>query len=731
MMSVEDFKSTFFGEANDIDYEAIEGGQHQELGVWLSGWVERLEDRRITFLPRTHSGQLYWYGLAFDEPGRHTLTNRVRAWLGPSFTDYHGQPFDTPSDRLEEHVNSLTDSNWLRLQVADEDKHDVRTSLGMMRDIVDRKPQRVTEEALPAGRLLRDFEWSLRRKDEEVSAELLDALEASGHLDAMNLSYLKVQRLHELAFPEDLLGLPDLPHVVASRRPRLVTQAITESLYATRLHHLIQGQDFDAALRIFTDGIAGRFNALFGSLPARPSTPELHMQLLWALVSPPKPALLQEILAADPSPTDSDSFRAWATAQIPQLEEPLGTLTVAEEAIREGAFHTALRHLRETTNGLRHAQLAVHCAYELGSQEAAAFALATLDDLEAEQKRELRESRTVRHWIDDVSKSLRTATSWAEVVVGITSGEITPEHIEEIQEAALDWDPMHIATDQEQIVNALLSDRSRASEATLRALLPALVRSIERIPLPSSDPRIRPVLSAIAVSLLLADTRSEGDLETLLDIVGVLLDGASEGEYAQLIDDVCQTWEDEQSRRRFGWLLDICELVAGHPVRDRGALDKLLERLNAGLSRWYDQLPRGEMRVALRVLDEFDTAPDAAMPEVETTADAATIEVSIENVGIYTLSPGVGARAKGLIETLYPSIDVRLNSDKVSTDRLTAMAQEVDVLLVVTRSATHAATDALKSARPEGKDLLYVRGKGSTSILQALETYIERQQPKR
>jgi hypothetical protein len=90
-------------------------------------------------------------------------------------------------------------------------------------------------------------------------------------------------------------------------------------------------------------------------------------------------------------------------------------------------------------------------------------------------------------------------------------------------------------------------------------------------------------------------------------------------------------------------------------------------------------------------------------------------------VGIYTLTEAVGLRAKALIERQFAGARVRLNHDLVGNPRLESLAKESDFMLVVAKSAKHAATDFIKQKRPRGKsDLIYPSGKGSSSIMTAL-----------
>lgn len=63
------------------------------------------------------------------------------------------------------------------------------------------------------------------------------------------------------------------------------------------------------------------------------------------------------------------------------------------------------------------------------------------------------------------------------------------------------------------------------------------------------------------------------------------------------------------------------------------------------------------------------------------------------------------------------------NSDTVATASLTSLAARVDVLVVDTWHAAHAATNAIDSVRPRDKQV-FPSGRGVSAFLQALERVV-------
>jgi hypothetical protein len=93
-------------------------------------------------------------------------------------------------------------------------------------------------------------------------------------------------------------------------------------------------------------------------------------------------------------------------------------------------------------------------------------------------------------------------------------------------------------------------------------------------------------------------------------------------------------------------------------------------------------------------------------------------------VAIYSLMESAARRAASIIERRHPGIRVETLSAKVATDSLRSAAQSADLLVIADKAATHAATDALKATRG-GRVIAYARGKGTASLVEAIESGLQ------
>ena len=272
----------------------------------------------------------------------------------------------------------------------------------------------------------------------------------------------------------------------------------------------------------------------------------------------------------------------------------------------------------------------------------------------------------------------------------------------------------------------LLGKRTPHTDVLLRSVLPALVETLTAQSRATQEQTTRTILTAIFFVLRLADGRSPGDLESLLDLTDYLIVSASAEEYRQLVSDLIEVWEEEESAKRLPWLMDVAEIVAGHPRRNPGTTAAFATSFETAVRRRRDQMTAVQLEIAVRVLEDLEIDAGGLIPEATERASPdvrSLAAVPASKVGLYTLTPGVGERVVRVLSERAPALDVRVNSDTHSTDQLVSLAREADVFIVVTRSATHSATDAIQSTRPGGLPLLRASGKGSTSVLAVLEDY--------
>jgi hypothetical protein len=77
------------------------------------------------------------------------------------------------------------------------------------------------------------------------------------------------------------------------------------------------------------------------------------------------------------------------------------------------------------------------------------------------------------------------------------------------------------------------------------------------------------------------------------------------------------------------------------------------------------------------------------------------------------------------IQERWPGVKVKTSAEADNSKLLTSLAQSVDVMLVQTSHAKHAATAAIEMAIADSSRLVLVNGRGASSLMRALLAWAE------
>ena len=95
-------------------------------------------------------------------------------------------------------------------------------------------------------------------------------------------------------------------------------------------------------------------------------------------------------------------------------------------------------------------------------------------------------------------------------------------------------------------------------------------------------------------------------------------------------------------------------------------------------------------------------------------------------IGIYTLHQSSALRARELLLARNPQLDIRICTDTVMTASAKALAQNADLVVLVTTAVTHNLVYSIRSYFKENATT-YPQSSGSSSIIRAIEEYAYKQ----
>ena len=256
---------------------------------------------------------------------------------------------------------------------------------------------------------------------------------------------------------------------------------------------------------------------------------------------------------------------------------------------------------------------------------------------------------------------------------------------------------------------------------TIQPALPHLVGALQRDP-HYPRPALRDLYRSLTRCVALADSPGDADFAAYTDLLGAVLRGAVDAaDYDTLVDEGLSLWDRAGSPRRLDWFLDTLEVLAVHAAPNEAARTRALIGAAGAFTRYRDRASDDQLDLLLSLATEVgapDAVADLVLEPAEERDDNPYAPLAGLRIGVYTLEQGAAARVRDTITRRCPDARIDMAHDMVCTDSLKALARNVDLFVVATGSATHAATDCI-AQHHSGKPI-YPAGKGSASILTAI-----------
>jgi hypothetical protein len=597
---------------------------------------------------------------------------------------------------------------------------------------------------------MRDFQISLAAGAVGEARIALDELRRLRRLDAVNLEFLQV-RLHAEA--EDwaaILAMDSLSDILNARRTTAVTRALISAVYRQEIARFETAGDARAALSHFRSNVWPLYAPLYESRRGLVEPDVVKSFMLAAIVDRPvRVAQAQELLdIGELGALDEQWLESLWVVSPPAggLEGPEAgarALLLARENLDNRRYDDAVRLLsiqkpsRQVVGGL------LECAYELRTNASEAIALDAYARLTKSDQDALNASRRYNHFLLEIGVGSALAVQaslppqdwvgWLERCLGRETDETVlltwaNRGAEEWPIAPLAADTAKMAMFQSCLRRALDEDGARN---VLLRVLPDLLSAFQADP-GFPRPVFRSTYQALAEMLVLGTdgVASPAVLDAYVGLLQALLEsGPSEDEYEDLLDGLEVLWGDGSAKTLPAAVdgVDVfmtypCpKALAGHRA---AAAARVLQ--TASLMRSNGRVDEASWNLAEVIADELGLHALLPSERGDDAREACSTDEQANDwqhlgglVAVYTLSKQVGVRARQVLQIVAPQCTVKTNSDEVGTDALRDLAQKADHFVMITRSAKHAATDCIRSARGS-RPIIVPEGKGMSSILRSL-----------
>lgn len=758
-----DFLSRFFGPGNKLRWDAFcNGSMAEKTRQKLRPFIDDLrQPGKSTLLPHvseTSPAFITWYGLAGDARQARALKEQLMAFVGPTWTDFAGQQATLDDrDPIEATVKQHFAPHAFRLQVLQsEDFEEVHQQIERLRDLRDRHPGRTSQLVRPVGRILRDLEMAILVRNETTARECLDSLRLRGRLSAHNLTFLNVRILAAFERWSELRTLPTYRPLLDNRRPARVTEALVQCVYD---EHFAK---FESEGNV-ADGIATFMEkeSSFGTLfRTRGPLNEPVVVKAWLLRAVARGdyeqtlSLLKEISGDHPD-------RRWAESVAGHLKpvspkhvpaEPVAApsqsaIDQARHALASDNFDAAFEFLLQCEPTVDVIRQLIICADEINTLTTTRQALAVIEAASTEVREQALSRRAIaRAWeqlaklvSDDLtpSESIEIPDNWLGWLHLLSTKGPWPNSVEIAQQGCLEWsiDPLRSNPSSiEQIAEQLIASRSRDATAIVRTILPDLIGSF--LPADGAIREFKPIYRALIELLIYDDIIGADDLTAVEQLLEAILTiapshDANNSDFAFAVEVTKYLWEAVAAARHLDWALSMLDLLIDTGTHQHANLSPVLAAIANSSRAWIRRVSEDQWSLlellatdlGLGVLLEGIPQNSDPAPSVEATSIRDALKG--KSIAVYSLTERIARRFGQLAEQAFDGIKIHYIHDKALTDRMKSLAQSVDIFIVNTWDAKHAATNGIRHHRPNQMAVLEPQSKSATALFKTLTLTIK------
>lgn len=741
-LGVEAFLQAFFGTGNDLDPSKPELTNH--LAPWMAR-VRRGSERIL--LPRLsgNPATVTWYALCRSAQDARAFREDLLAAVGPSYTDFQGVAARLdPADPVDGAVLAFSGPQAFKLRVVDPDlRRPCNHALERMLRLHESRPSGRSNRLRSRGRVLMDFRLALRQRDFDAADAALVELREFGHLDAWNLIFLRIQRWEASEDWEAILEKLDEGSLIELRRPRQVTEALLRALYRRWLLDLERNFQPAAALAHFRRDIEPHYGGLLTSR-AGMSSPEATAMFMLKAAAAGLGELRDAVLqSAPPDP----KRMAWLEA-LAELVTPAPPHQPSADpallALSQGDADRAFELLLQGAGGEFRVQLMLRCAVDIGTLQAAEFALEALYALPPERASLIRAQRVLGAMVDELEE-LCTAPSqngehsaptapadWLGWLQRLDQGDLDEnQSLQTATHGAREWSRTDFAArpgDVRRFADLLQLGRSAQRAEQLRLAVPAMMEYF----LPESGPlpAFLPVLRALTQHLAFEERRSGELLGTLAELVEATLRlGLDRDGYRELGAELCElVLLPDLSPEHIDWGLDLLEMLLTLAPPDPPSTQRVGMHMYDWIRAWGSRVSLRQRKLFNALSREFGLG--LVVPAPSSSADqigerSLSDLLSGKSLALYSLNEAAVDRVRSALRQECGTVQVTTFHDKAGgSPALLEAARSTDLFVIVTAAAKHAATNFIEDNRPKELATLRHHAQGSASLLRVVEEFV-------
>lgn len=701
----------FYSAPNEVDPARVVGDRAHLLDTLrsrldISGWR--------TLLPAKIGTVSRWYAVAPTQRDGRLFREELQCWFAPPLTaGYRTVSMGSP-DLIDKSAWELVPGGAVfRLDVRPEWAGQVRQNVLSLIDVWSLAPDRSIDQPRPVGRILRQFYEGLVGNDRSQAEAALDELKGRALLSATNLRFLRVELLNSVGSLQELVDETSLDGISLLTRPPAVTEILAAAADSLLLASLPEKLD-DYEMR----GAAIKLDVIWPALVTHThQVTSLSTARCYALgqllIEDPKYGNLRQVLAKYPD--DALVSGVLATTSFEQVETHQSSSPAG--LYYQGDYEGALRSISLSRSDRSAASIALAAAVNLQDSSSAVTALAVVQSLTESERDGLLSSAVERHFYAQLlalTANERVPSDWVDWMTGDW-----PDRPELLSEWSRSWPrtSVEIGAIADELADVLIDALNDARRPRIRNGLPLLVEWL------TSDgvPPVGVAFATTVFDIMLSSEPGRAERSAALALMEcVLVVGCSADEYGEML--VALTRELMVIGPRDGmWLAQGIDLLLAYACPKMADRNSFIARASAVVQSWGDLVDRNDALL----LHLLFRAAGIEIYQIDPATPVGSKNRAFTSVGVYSLKENAIRVLTSWIEDRWPGVKVRASTSDVNSKPLAALVRGVDVMLVQTSHATHAATAAITAASVDPSRIVLVSGRGATSMLRSLLDWVE------
>lgn len=745
------FLKRFFGEGNAIKWEQYESGAPTDPVLSsLEPWVQRFQKQESPFLlprvePATKSTS--WYVLCKDSREARSMRESLLAFIGPTYANFNGQlaVLDV-SDSIDKLCKANFGSLVFRLPVSKSgDRAKVGKLLQTLVDHRERESGRSLAAVKPIGRLLRDLEMAIFANNEPSAWSVYAEIRSRGRLSATNLAFLQVRIYAAFKHWTELLLLPNLSDLLQVRRPKRISDQIAQAVYQQHfVKHEIAGDATTAVLEFPKTG--HRYHNLVRSTAGLQSPETLKFAILSAVSSnPPNRDLAEQIaqhtaIAADAAWVDALLATLPTAADAETVAEAVTGYDVADVRYNESNFDAALALYLDQPHSTRSVCRVLETAVEVDTQKTAEAALAYLSSAPDDIRGHVLGRRVCTNHIEfltrvlglDAAGEAKQIESFEDWFQFVDAGESLDNAGEVLEYGIKNW-KANSSFDASLVALQLRKSRTGRPAEIVRNAVPLFIRAMLVDSSPSRE--CKPIYNALIELLIYDESVGADDLAGVEQLTEAILTiapshEAGNNDFVFATEITVHLWETKAAPRHFDWVLSMLDLLIDTGAQQHTNLTPILAAIAESSHTWARRVSDDQWSFLELLASDLNLADLVAglrpEPEEKTEDDKSNIRglLAGKSIAVYSLTERIARRFGQLAEQAFDGIKIHYIHDKSLTDRMKSLAQSVDIFIVNTWDAKHAATNGIKDNRPKHLQIVEPEGKSASSLMRCLTSFL-------